>query len=63
MSNSLERDHIAGPDLGPNCLKRVSADISRHRVKDLKYPYTYVSINKVLLASVYSNHRLKMLKL
>ena len=36
-SNSLDPDqagHFGWPDLGPNCLQRLSADhISRHRVK------------------------------
>ena len=38
MSNSLDPDQvrrIVGPDLGPNCLPRLSADnIGRQRVKD-----------------------------
>ena len=37
VSNSLEPDqarHFVGPDLGPNCLQRLSADdTSRQRVK------------------------------
>ena len=37
-SNSLDPDHaqhFVGPDLGPNCLQRLSADdISRQRVKN-----------------------------
>ena len=37
MSNSLDPDqaqHFVGPDLGPNCLQRLSADgASRQRVK------------------------------
>ena len=42
VSNSLDPDqarHFVGPDLGPNCLQRLSAeDKSRHnRGKELKY--------------------------
>ena len=38
MSNSLDPDqgqqHVVGPDLGPNCLQRLSADdTSKQRVK------------------------------
>ena len=37
MSNSLDPDqslHVVGPDLGPNCLQRLSVDhTSRQRVK------------------------------
>ena len=37
MSNSLDPDqsrHFVGPDLGPNCLQRLSADdTSRQRAK------------------------------
>ena len=40
MSNSLDPDqdrHFVGPDLGPNCLQRLSADVesptSKKRVK------------------------------
>ena len=37
MSNILDPDqaqHFVGPDLGPNCLQRLSADdTSRYRVK------------------------------
>ena len=32
MSNSLDRDqarHFVGPDLGPNCLRKLSADDTR----------------------------------
>ena len=40
MSNSLDPDQarrIVGPDLGPNCLPRLSADdTGRQRVKALK---------------------------
>ena len=40
MSNSLDPDqarHFVGPDLGPNCLQRLSAvDTSRQRVKNHK---------------------------
>ena len=40
VSNSLDPDqaqHFVGPDLGPNCLQRLSADnTSRQRVKDLE---------------------------
>ena len=35
MSNSLDPDqaqHFVGPDLGPNCLQRLSADDTRQRV-------------------------------
>ena len=39
VSNSLDPDqaqHFVGPDLGPNCLQRLSADdTSRHKFKDL----------------------------
>ena len=34
MSNSLDLDqarHFVGPDLGPNCLQRLSADDSRRQ--------------------------------
>ena len=30
MSNGLDPDHSAGPDLGPNCLQRLSADDKSH---------------------------------
>ena len=33
MSNSLDPDqdqHVVGPDLGPNCLQRSSADDTKH---------------------------------
>ena len=44
MSNSLDQDlaqHFVGPDLGPNCLQRLSADnISSQRVKfGFSHPY------------------------
>ena len=39
MSNSLDPDqarHLVGPDLGPNCLQRLSADAtSMQRVKGI----------------------------
>ena len=39
MSNSLDPDQarrIVGPDLGPNCLQRLSADVTgRQRVNSL----------------------------
>ena len=45
MSNSL--DPVVGPDLGPNCLPRSSADdIGRQRVKDHNvFVKTYIHIN------------------
>ena len=40
MSNNLDPDkarHFVGPDLGPNCLQRLSADdTSRQKVKRIK---------------------------
>ena len=36
VSNSLDPDqdqHFVGPDLGPNCLQRLSADDKSHRKK------------------------------
>ena len=45
MSNSLDPDQarrIVGPDLGPNCLPRLSADdTGRQRVK-LVYEMTFI---------------------
>ena len=42
MSNSLDPDQVrrfVGPDLGPNCLQRLSADdTSRQRVKETVTP-------------------------
>ena len=41
VSNSLDLDqaqHFVGPDLGPNCLQRLSAeDTSRQRVKEERH--------------------------
>ena len=37
VSNSLDLDqaqHFGGPDLGPNCLQRLSADDSRRTLTD-----------------------------
>ena len=30
VSNGLDSDHSVGPDLGPNCLQRLSADGYEH---------------------------------
>ena len=48
MSNSLDPDQarrIVGPDLGPNCLPRLSADnTGTQRVNDGSYQ-KYISLN------------------
>ena len=41
MSNSLDSDqvrHFVGPDLGPNCLQRLSADGSSRHYIGLPFP-------------------------
>ena len=61
MSNGLDPDHathFAGPDLGPNCLKRLSADdTSRQRV-NLKQFAQNLEISKSRLLFNHSNHSL-----
>ena len=42
MSNCLDPDqdrHFVGPDLGPNCLQRLSADDKSHASKDAYHPF------------------------
>ena len=54
MSNSLDPDqdrHFVGPDLGPNCLHRLSADdTSRQRVHTLELRHE-ISYNVVCATS------------
>ena len=49
MSNSLDPDQarrFVGPDLGPNCLPRLTADVTgRQRVKPFKTPFTVKFLN------------------
>ena len=43
MSNSLDPDqagHFVRPDLGPNCLQRLSADIAGKELKTKQLVYT-----------------------
>ena len=43
-SNSLDPDqarHFVGPDLGPNCLQRLSAEDKRRIVADRKHSSTH----------------------
>ena len=51
MSNSLDPDqdrHFVGPDLGPNCLQRLSADDpSKQRVK--VDPRQTVKVNLIIM--------------
>ena len=44
MSNSLDPDPFVGPDLGPNCLSRLSADdTGRGRVNDTNFQQAVMS--------------------
>ena len=51
MSNSLDPDqarHFVGPDLGPNCLQKLSADdISSLRVKRLHRGFSFSEYNRI----------------
>ena len=58
VSNSLDPDqaqHVVGPDLGPNCLQKLSADdTSRQRVKIVSTTLTlpcqkYAWVDKLLI--------------
>ena len=49
MPNSLDPDqdrHSVGPNLGPNCLKRLSADVKSHR------PFLTLALSRLFLCSI-----------
>ena len=51
MSNSLDPDqarHFVGPDLGPNCLQKLSAE-SRAKIWPVKYIHQLLSILNLLV--------------
>ena len=65
MSTSLDLDqarHFVGPDLGPNCLQRLSADdTSRQRVNDKtichsQNPISHECIAQSILTRIYCLH-------
>ena len=50
VSNSLDPDqvqHFVGPNLGPNCLQRLSADDTRQRVFDHSECRTVIMFSNV----------------
>ena len=47
MSNSLDPDqarHFVGPDLGPNCLQKLSADDTTDKELEIKHSF-YIHVN------------------
>ena len=56
MSNSLDPDqarHFVGPDLGPNCLQRLSADDTCRRSSFMRYP----ADNACMISDLYYSDR------
>ena len=57
VSNSLDLDqaqHFVGPDQGPNCLQRLSADeTSRQTVKQTFFS-THLTFYKIICCSIYN---------
>ena len=65
MSNSLDPDkarHTVGPDLGPNCLKRLSADDKIHRQQAKKLSHITLIFLLVLKSGVCFLHPLHIFK-
>ena len=60
VSNSLDRDqarHFVGPDLGPNCLQRLSEDGTRRQyVNSYMYNFLPVSLQPTLMFAGEATH-------
>ena len=54
MSNSLDQDqarHIVRPDLGPNCLQKLSADDTRRKLIRRPYQSVHFDANRIKIGS------------